>query len=396
MGTYLARPVTRKEREDPPTAPSGLRCASASMQGWRVAQEDAHFALPEFDAKRGISLFGVFDGHCGGVVARLVAEWLPGKLQKSPAFRKGNYAKGLDEAFRAVDKCLDSSYGRRAVFNEATKVRAGFMEGLRLDADCEAEGLSVMEMLDNLCADDPDGMGTTAIVALLEHRNGDISQPPVRIHVANCGDSRCVLMDDRGRACGLSRDHTPRCKEELARITAAGSYVTVDGRIEDNLNLSRSLGDFAYKRTRKTKPAEQQIISGVPEVKSRDLRKTDRYVFLGCDGIWETKKGSQATLDVLKGLMPKPGTKTKLSQPLSAFLDQNLAQDESTGVGLDNMTLMCLELPDLSQAPEPPAVAAKPVRVRDRKRAAPTAAPSGVPVAKRPARQRPVAATRGK
>merc|ERR1712048_269459 len=101
MGTYLAKPVTRKEREDC-VGPAGLRCAAVSMQGWRLSQEDAHLALPNFDVARGLGLFGVFDGHCGGVVATLAAKWLPEKLSAAAAFKSGDYPAALHEAFSAL------------------------------------------------------------------------------------------------------------------------------------------------------------------------------------------------------------------------------------------------------------------------------------------------------
>jgi serine/threonine protein phosphatase PrpC len=66
-----------------------------------------------------------------------------------------------------------------------------------------------------------------------------------RIHVANAGDSRCV-MGRAGTAVPLSFDHKPENEEERTRIEKAGSTIT-EGRVDGNLNLSRSLGDLKYK-----------------------------------------------------------------------------------------------------------------------------------------------------
>jgi serine/threonine protein phosphatase PrpC len=46
----------------------------------------------------------------------------------------------------------------------------------------------------------------------------------------------------------MSSDHKPNNPEEYARIIAANGTVSPDGRINGNINLSRSLGDFEYKR----------------------------------------------------------------------------------------------------------------------------------------------------
>lgn len=51
----------------------------------------------------------------------------------------------------------------------------------------------------------------------------------------------------------MSKDHKPDDETEKARIVKAGSTVE-DGRVDGNLNLSRSLGDLKYKRTKFLKP----------------------------------------------------------------------------------------------------------------------------------------------
>lgn len=79
--------------------------------------------------------------------------------------------------------------------------------------------------------------GCTAVVALLSGRD---------LYVANAGDSRCVVCRD-GKALDMSLDHKPEDKEELERIRKAGGRVTMDGRVNGGLNLSRAIGDHAYK-----------------------------------------------------------------------------------------------------------------------------------------------------
>lgn len=48
-------------------------------------------------------------------------------------------------------------------------------------------------------------------------------------------------------AFALSEDHKPTDIAEQDRIIKAGGYVTAEGRINGNLNLSRSFGDFKFK-----------------------------------------------------------------------------------------------------------------------------------------------------
>lgn len=46
----------------------------------------------------------------------------------------------------------------------------------------------------------------------------------------------------------MSIDHKPEDESEQSRITKAGGRVTLDGRVNGGLNLSRAIGDHAYKQ----------------------------------------------------------------------------------------------------------------------------------------------------
>lgn len=71
---------------------------------------------------------------------------------------------------------------------------------------------------------------------------------PKTYFVANAGDSRSVLC--RGsQAVDLSKDHKPESAEEEARVKKAGGCITM-GRVNGGLNLTRSFGDFDYKRNK--------------------------------------------------------------------------------------------------------------------------------------------------
>ena len=62
-----------------------------------------------------------------------------------------------------------------------------------------------------------------------------------QVIVANAGDSRCVLCRD-GKAVDMSFDHKPEDEPERKRIEAAGGKVTLAGRVNGGLNLSRAIG----------------------------------------------------------------------------------------------------------------------------------------------------------
>lgn len=101
--------------------------------------------------------------------------------------------------------------------------------------------------------------GCTAVIALLHGRD---------LYVANAGDSRCVVCRN-GKAIEMSLDHKPEDDEECARIVKAGGRVTLDGRVNGGLNLSRALGDHAYKMVSSLSLFSSLIISfEAPTIKS--------------------------------------------------------------------------------------------------------------------------------
>jgi serine/threonine protein phosphatase PrpC len=57
------------------------------------------------------------------------------------------------------------------------------------------------------------------------------------------------------------------------------------GRVNGGLNLSRSFGDFNYKRNNTLEWTEQMITSK-PDVKVVERHTSDEFIIVGCDGIW--------------------------------------------------------------------------------------------------------------
>lgn len=96
------------------------------------------------------------------------------------------------------------------------------------------------QFLNNMLEGPGSSSGCTAVIALLAGNE---------LYVANAGDSRCVVCRN-GTAVDMSLDHKPEDAEELERIQKAGGRVTMDGRVNGGLNLSRAIGDHAYKTVR--------------------------------------------------------------------------------------------------------------------------------------------------
>lgn len=185
--------------------------------------------------------------------------------------------------------------------------------------------------------------GCTAIVALSVGN---------KLYVANAGDSRGVLCR-AGSAVALSMDHKPQQDREMNRITKAGGYVNLVGRINGNLNLSRSLGDLKYKQNPNL-PMTEQMITAEPDVTVTTLQSNDRFFLLACDGVWDCLNNQQACDFVTErldmGMEPV--------QVVREVCRRCMADDPklTAGIGGDNMTclLVMLHHHALTHSPPPP------------------------------------------
>ncbi|ORM42075.1 putative protein phosphatase 2C 58 [Babesia sp. Xinjiang] len=196
------------------------------------------------------------------------------------------------------------------------------------------------------------GCGSTSVVMVV------LGGENPAILVANAGDSRAVLCRG-GCAVALSHDHKPQLREEGERIRRAGGSVT-NGRVDGNLNLSRSLGDLTFKQDHTLPPAEQRI-SAMPDVRICPLTPHDEFVVLACDGIWDCKSNQQVVDFVRSRLLEYEESHTDSSEPNSEtggvssktlarvceeLCDECLSNNpsESEGVGCDNMTVIIVQL----------------------------------------------------
>ncbi len=193
--------------------------------------------------------------------------------------------------------------------------------------------------------------GSTAITVLMRDD---------RLYACNVGDSRCVAQIG-GKAEALSRDHKPGDDAERYRIESAGGFVEFN-RVNGNLALSRALGDFAFKQC-DTLPAEEQIVSGCPEVEERTVDENWDFVVLACDGIWDVLSNQEVSrsrkqvdlstiwqpcafcLQVCDFVCRRIGRGMEPEDVCEELMTRCLAADCSMGgLGCDNMTviLVCM------------------------------------------------------
>eukprot|EP00536_Pseudo-nitzschia_multiseries_P012113 jgi/Psemu1/244287/estExt_Genewise1.C_4450029 len=326
MGTYLSTPVTEKCEESGEALDQlgngdiPVEWGVVDMQGWRKSMEDAHTAVTsvplvsteetEGEITNKARVFGVYDGHGGAEVARFCQHYFVSVLthQESWANGTGLPLKGDDSRVPppppTCPRIPSITHNGRLVCN---------------------------------LPDHPIHAGATAVVAVM---TGQV------LTVANAGDSRAVLCRRRKTADGghyafpLSYDHKPSQTHEKNRILRSGGFVNHFGRINGNLNLSRSIGDLKYKQVPGI-PPHHQMITAEPDIMQITLDPNeDEFLILGCDGIWDCLTNEQA-VDFVKSRIDTKSP-TEIGREM---LDQIISDDPrvSQGIGGDNMTIMIVD-----------------------------------------------------
>ncbi|KAM3625881.1 uncharacterized protein V6R79_019172 [Siganus canaliculatus] len=293
-------------------------------------------------------------GDCGGS-GRSNGEEKAGKAEgdAGPSCSSSSKAAG-DSKSRFFDDSEESEEGEEEEGSEeedGSEEEEGDSSELEEEEDTEeGEEDSEDEEEEEMCLPGMDGKeepgsdsGTTAVVALIRGK---------QLIVANAGDSRCVVSE-RGKAVDMSYDHKPEDEVELARIKNAGGKVTMDGRVNGGLNLSRAIGDHFYKRN-KVLPPEEQMISAMPDVKVLTLNEDNDFMVIACDGIWNVLSSQEVVDFISERIKPdQSGNVRALSAIVEELLDHCLAPDTSgDGTGCDNMTCIIISLrPHPSPAP---------------------------------------------
>lgn len=217
--------------------------------------------------------YAVYDGHGGDRAASFACDVMHQRLTKSKGFLGKDLGLALQQAFHDVETEFLNIAGR---------------EGLR--------------------------DGTTAVVALVQEET---------LTIAHVGDSRGVLCR-AGTAVELTKDHKPELEQEKRRIEALGGFVSYIGcwRAMGILAMSRAIGDLFLK----------PYVSAEPEVSSYPLQRTDEFVVLCSDGVFDVFDNDQVVRIVRSAHNPQEAA-TLLTN--SAFVAGSLDNLTAVVVALD-------------------------------------------------------------
>jgi len=153
--------------------------------------------------------------------------------------------------------------------------------------------------------------------------------------IINLGDSRAFIGSKNStKFNALTNDHKPTLPEEIRRIEKAGAKV-YRNRINSSLAVSRAFGDSQYKDNISLAKDQQKVIA-LPDVSFQCL-KEDEFLFICCDGIFESFSNAGTFEYLFKHLSDNQDLAAVLSEMLTAVLK---------GGSLDNMSAMLIQLAD--------------------------------------------------
>lgn len=259
---------------------------SVSKKGKRPQNEDKHQVINnlngEYNKEHGkelakINFCGLYDGHGG----KAISSYLHGTLSKY-----------------FMDKRVKYPISSKYINNVYKHLQDMLREKKEMSTNC----------------------GSTCLVSLqYEHLSKQY------ITVLNTGDSRCVICNDKNIGIVITKDHKPNWPEEALRIKKAGGKIYFDGhdwRIKD-LSVSRAFGDIE----------SEPFLTNMPEIFTFRLNKTDKFMILACDGLWDVMSNQ----DVVNFVLDKMGDESNLSKTNIADL---LAKYAIKIGSTDNITII--------------------------------------------------------
>lgn len=224
----------------------------ASLKGLRQENEDKHFTFSNRSGKykqyNNIDICCVFDGHGGKGVSTFLSENVP----KYYLDKRINYPVSKNQVYEISD--------------------------------------TLQKILHHNHRDFSYHSGSTALVAIAYDTIDTLGKKTENLTIINTGDCRAVLCRSN-MAYALTKDHKPNWPEEKARIEQMGgqiSFASGDWRIGD-LSVSRAFGDID----------NGPYVTHRPQVFRHSLNRSDKFVILGCDGIWDVLENHDAVNFVL-------------------------------------------------------------------------------------------------
>ena len=198
-----------------------------TITGRRDSNEDGHNIITnEGDVK----LFGIYDGHGGGLVSKYLEKIIPEIYIKSK-FKYPIDKSVHNEIFGHIqEKIISHEFGY--------------------------------------------SMGSTCLLNIMYKHKKEY-----HMNVINLGDSRFVCVYKNGNHKQITVDHKPDDEIEKKRIEKLGGKIHVEDGVHriGDLSLARSFGDGD----------NAPYISHIPDTYYIKICEMTKYLVMGCDGLWD-------------------------------------------------------------------------------------------------------------
>lgn len=139
-------------------------------------------------------------------------------------------------------------------------------------------------------------------------------------------------------------DHKPNHPTESARIIAAGGHVSNDdpARVDGNLAVSRSLGDFDYKD--ENAPINKTKVSIEPDIYEVRGLQPGSIIILCCDGVWDVLSSEEVAALVRSEIAAKASADGKEQEADLGEIAASIVRLSFERSSKDNVTAMVVQL----------------------------------------------------
>ena len=295
-----------------------LAYGTADMPGFRVRMEDALCSQMWIRDRQPYCLLGVFDGHGDrGMVSQYAADHVISILQSNMLQHSGDIA---DEDWNAIFTrtllTLDDKIKEKALSGGSTAVLALITVDSIIVANVGDSRCILVQSRSNDWSGEVDhlskNLGELTVSPRAQDHGPQVDegyppaidqdQPQQATPTTTGPLASSATSQDGPVVLALSEDQKPNLDCEKARIEKSGMKVIpikfeedgeeiiiykVERSKEEQLAVSRALGDFEYKGNEQLGPEEQAVVA-LPEVRVHHRNHSiDSYLVLACDGIWD-------------------------------------------------------------------------------------------------------------
>lgn len=203
------------------------------------------------------TLVGMFDGQTKSTGGSRIAKYLhenftpcfSAELKKVQADQQETPLDALRRTFLGLNKNMAASAYKSIDDREIRQYRRGSPASKLLNQeDIDSGGVATVLYLNNM-----------------------------DLYAANVGDAQAILVKSDGTLRCLTQNHDPAESNERARIRAAGGFVSRNGKLNDELPVSRAFGHFSLM------PA----VIAAPHTMHVSLTEQDEMIVLASKELWD-------------------------------------------------------------------------------------------------------------